>query len=247
MTIKSVEKAISILNCFTSERKILSVKDMSRLTGLSISTTSRLLSTLKESGCVEKIQKNKKYQLGYRIYLWGKAIQNQINLVSIANPIMEELRDECGEEIALYIIEDNRRVCVERIESIHEIAKYGAVGTYYPIHAGAAGKVLLAFLSKDEQNEMLDKLFLEKVTFKTITDIDALKKSLNRIKKRGYAISHGEAIPDAFSVTAPIFNDKHQIVASISISGPEFRLTKNKTNNYVEKILVSAKKISLML
>jgi len=244
MTIKSVEKAISILNCFNSEKKILGVSEISKLTGLTISTTSRLLSTLEKNGCVERYSGYKKFKLGYRVYLWGKAVEDQVHLVTIARPIMENLRDECGEEVSLFVIEGNRRVCVERVESIHEIAKYGPVGTSNPLHAGAAGKVLLSFLPRSKQDKMLSKINFEKVTSKTITNIDTLKKDLKLIKKRGYAISRGEAVPNAFSITAPIWNDKRLVIASISVAGPNFRLPKDKINDYINRVLIAAKKIS---
>jgi DNA-binding IclR family transcriptional regulator len=241
---KSVDKAIAVLNCFSLERSILGVGEISRLTGYTKSTVSRLLTTLQSHGCVERAGGQGIYQLGYRIHLWADMGARQNNLVNIARPVMEKLRDTCGEEIALYVIEGDRRVCVERVECLHEIAKVGPVGTYYPLHAGASGKVLLAYLSQDRRNAIISKGRLEKYTARTITDNKKLEKDLKDIRKLGYAISRGEREPDAFSVTAPIWAAGGRIVASISISGPNFRRTDKQLKKDVQEILDASKEIS---
>jgi DNA-binding IclR family transcriptional regulator len=168
----------------------------------------------------------------------------QNNLVNIARPVMEKLRDKSGEEIALYVIEGDRRICVERVESLHEIAKVGPVGTYYPLHAGASGKVLLAYLPEDQRNAIVGKGRLEKYTALTITDKKKLEKDLKDIRKNGYAISRGEREPDAFSVTAPIWDAGGRVVASISISGPTFRLSDALLKQDIQAIKDASEEIS---
>ncbi len=247
MTHKSVEKAIAVLNCFSTEKQILGVGDISQYTGYTKSTVSRLLSTLEKHGCVIKTGSAGKYQLGYRINLWANISARQNNLVNIARPVMEELRDKCGEEIALYVVEGDRRVCVARVQSLHEIAKVGPVGTYYPLHAGASGKVLLAYLPEDQRNAIIVKGRLEKYTSLTITDNQKLEKDLEAIRNKGYAVSRGEREPDAFSVTAPIWDAGGRVVASISISGPNFRLTDKQLKKDIQDILVASKEISYKL
>ena len=241
---KSVDKAITVLNCFSLERPILSVGEISGLTGYTKSTVSRLLTTLQRHGCVERTGGLGKYQLGYRINLWANMGVRQNNLVNIARSIMEKLRNKCGEEIALYVIEGDRRVCVERVASLHEIAKVGPVGTYYPLHAGASGKVLLAYLPEDQRQAIIRKGRLEKFTSHTITDHQKLEKDLKAIRNQGYAVSRGEREPDAFSVTAPIWDGGGRIVASLSISGPNFRLTDKQLKMDIQEIIDATRGIS---
>ena len=128
MKINSVDKAITILDCFSDEKPVLGVGEISEITGFTPSTVSRLLSTLESRGVTERAEGYGKYQLGYRIYLWGIFSQKRNNLATIAKPIMEKLRDKCGEEVSLYILADNKRVCLERIPSKHAIAMVCSVG-----------------------------------------------------------------------------------------------------------------------
>ena len=244
---KSVEKAIAVLNCFSLERPILGVGKISALTGYTKSTVSRLLTTLQRHGCVERAGGHGKYQLGYRINLWANMGVRQNNLINIAQSVMEKLRDKCGEEIALYVIEGDRRVCVDRVASLHEIANVGPVGTYYPLHAGASGKVLLAYLPEDQRNAIIVKHSLEKFTSLTIKDSNKLDKDLKDIRNKGYAVSRGEREPDAFSVTAPIWDAGGRVVASISISGPNFRLTDKQLKKNINEIRTASREISYKL
>ncbi len=247
MTHKSVEKAIAVLNCFSTEKQLLGVGEVSQSTGYTISTVSRLLSTLEKNGCVTRIESRGKYQLGYRIYLWGIISARQNNLSTIARPVMEVLRDKCGEEVALYVVEGGRRVCVEQVASVHEIAKVAPVGTYYPLHAGASGKVLFAYLPEGIRKKIFSKIRLDKITALTITNFKALEKDLESIRQRGYAVSRGEREPDAFSVTAPVLDSGDHAVASLSISGPNFRLNDNKAKEYITWVLAASEEISKKL
>ena len=247
MTHKSVDKAISVLNCFSPESQVLGVGEISQITGYTKSTVSRLLSTLGRHGCVERAGGPGKYHLGYRVYLWGLISSRHNNLTTIAKPVMEQLRDKCGEEVALYVVEGEKRVCVERVASVHEIAKVAPVGTYYPLHAGASGRVLLAYLPAEQRQKFLRNKHLDRITSLTITDRKALEKDLASIRKKGYAISRGEREPDAFSITAPVWDASGRAVASLSISGPNFRLTDHKLKKYIIWVLAASEEISKKL
>ena len=244
MPIKSIDKAVTILNCYSPDRQVLGVGEISQMTGYTKSTTSRILATLVKRGCVEKAEGFGKYRLGYRIYLWGNIVRKQISLAAIARPVMEKLRDACGEEVILYVIEGDRRVSLEIAESIHRIANIDRVGRHYPLHAGAAGKILFAYFPKEKRSEFYTRGPLEKFTKKTITDVELLDKELEIIRKLGYAVSRGEREPDAFSVNAPVMDASRQVVAGLSVSGPVFRLNDEKLKIYIQLVIAAAKEIS---
>ncbi len=244
MPLKSIDKAVTILNCYSPDRQVLGVGEISQMTGYTKSTTSRILATLEKRGCVEKAEGFGKYRLGYRIYLWGNIVRKQISLAAVARPVMEKLRDACGEEVILYVVEGDRRVSLEIVESIHRIANIDPVGRHYPLHAGAAGKILLAYFPKEKRSEFYTRGPLEKFTKKTITDVELLEKELEIIRKQGYAVSRGEREPDAFSVNASVMDASRQVVAALSLSGPVFRLNEEKLKIYIQLVVAAAKEIS---
>lgn len=247
MIIKSVSKAIEILNCFSYSKQVLAIGEISQTTGYTKSTVSRLVSTLYNYGCVEKVDGYGKYRLGYKVYLWGILSQELNNLPTIAGSIMEKLRSECGEEVSLYKIEGDRRVCLLRIESLHEIARVGTIGDCLPLHAGAAGRVLLAYLQEEKRKKIVDRIPLERYTSLTLTDPEKLEESLEKIRKKGYGISQGEREPNAYSVVAPVWDARDQVIASLSISGPNFRLTDKQLKMNIRGVLSAAKDISYKL
>ncbi len=244
--IKSVEKAVDILSCFTIEAPVLTVGEITRLTGLNQSTVSRLLATLAKKKCVEHVGPAGKYCLGVKFYQWGSVLRQKTNLADLARPVMERLRDVCGEEVSLYALSEGNRICLEAVKSRHGLARVTAVGKILPLHCGAAGKVLLAYLSNKERKKILHGKSLAKLTSITITDPILLEADLERIRRDGYAVSIGEREEGAYSVVAPVVGGKGEIVASLSISGPIFRLPEEQKGTNIQAVMNAAHEISTL-
>jgi DNA-binding IclR family transcriptional regulator len=118
------------------------------------------------------------------------------------------------------------------------------VGERMPLYAGASGKTLLAFLQPERREEILKGLRLEKLTNKTIVDIQGLRDELAAIQKRGYAISQGERVEGASSVAAPVFDASDRVLAAINISGPTTRFTKQKLQSYADLLVHATSRLS---
>lgn len=243
LIIKAVEKAIDILDCFSAEKPLLSVQEVSELTGLTPSTASRILATLRKKNCVEKDGLSGRYHLGARVYRWGQMAVSQLNLNQAALPVMEELRDACGEEVALYVLQGDARFCVAKVESKFSVAKTSVTGVALPLHCGAAGKVLLAYLPESLRKRLLEKP-LEKYTPFTITDPELLERNLAEIRHEGCAYSVSEREVGAYSIVAPVRDALGQVVASLAISGPQFRLSEEKVEVYKKLVKDAARAIS---
>jgi IclR family KDG regulon transcriptional repressor len=242
--INSVDKAVNILNCFTSQEPVRTVGAISKSTGYTLSTVSRLLSTLEARGVVQKLKGHGRYQLGPRIYLWGQLCQAQNHLAAAALPAMEALRDRCGEEVSLHIAIDGARSCLERVPSRHAIAMTGDVGGRLPLHAGAAGRVLLAFMDDKNCREYIEKMGLERFTENTLTDVRKLDAELKEIRRLDWALSREEREPGSYSVVAPVREASGRVVASLCIAGPLYRLTDDLAQAYLTDVRSTAAEIS---
>jgi DNA-binding IclR family transcriptional regulator len=113
-----------------------------------------------------------------------------------------------------------------------------------PIHAGAMGKVLLAFAEPAERAEILDQALLVAVTPATITDRAVLERELDAVRARGYAVSQGERAAGVAGISAPVFDGDHRVVASLSILGPEDRMTDDVRASFVAPLLAAAASVS---
>ena len=245
--IKSVEKAVDILSCFTVETPSLTVTEISFLTGFNQSTVSRILATLEKKRCVERETPGGKYRLGVKFYQWKSILSQEASIADLARPIMERLRDACGEEVTLYVPGEGNRICVEAVKSRYGVAKVTQVGKTLPLHCGASGKVLLAYYPEKARMEVICGRPLEKYTPQTITDPEELEADLEKIRKDGYAVSLGEREDGTYSVVAPVMGKKGNIIASLCVSGPIFRFSEDERSKHVQAVLGAAKEIAMTL
>ena len=223
---------------------MLSVGAISKVTGITLSTVSRLLSTMQQRGVVERAGGHGRYHLGYRTYFWGLLSRERNNLATMARPVMEELRDRCGEEVSLYIVTDNSRTCLERVPSKHAIAMTGRIGGLLPLHAGASGKVLLAFMDGEKRRQIIASSGLQRYTPNTLTDPAQLDAELQKIREEGFAFSREERELGAYSVVAPIREAGGRAVASLTIAGPLYRLDDGRLGEHVSNVKWAAGVIS---
>jgi DNA-binding IclR family transcriptional regulator len=158
----SLDKAVTVLNCFSQKEPVLGVGTISKMHEFTPSSVSRLLSTLEARGFVEKAEGHGRYQLGYRVYFWGLIRKRQNNLAKLALPNMEALRDKCGEDVSIYVVMDDYRTCLQRVPSRYGIAMTGTIGERPPLHAGASVQVLLAGMDEDRQRRVIENEKLKK-------------------------------------------------------------------------------------
>ncbi|HXH13323.1 MAG TPA: IclR family transcriptional regulator [Alphaproteobacteria bacterium] len=243
----SVEKAIDVLFCFDLHHPQLRLVDISRRLGLHKSTAYRLLSLLKKRGLVAVDPANQLYSLGPGLIELAWIVLRQQDLRTICRPYLEELRRATNETVSVHVRIGDKRVCVEELESGHEVKFSETLGLTAPIHVGAPGKALLAFLSEDELSRLLPTLSLTPITPETITDLGALQRELAATRAQGYAISRGERSPLSAAVAAPIRDRSGQPVAAISVGGPVHRLTSKVIKDVAGQVMKVAGEISIAL
>jgi IclR family KDG regulon transcriptional repressor len=235
----SLERAISILDCFTADKPELGVREIARLTSLSPSTAGRLMAALKDLNVLNQNPATRGYSLGGKVLAWAGVYGASLDVRTVALPFMQELLTATQETVSLYVIEGGERLCVERLESARAIHFSARVGRRLPITAGAAGKVLLAFMTLSRR-----EVDWTPFTGNTVTDQVAFRAELDTIRQRGYAVSMGEWQSDAAGVAAPILGAGFEIQAALTISGPIQRYTPEVIDDFSARILKAARIIS---
>lgn len=221
---RTISRAIAILEAFDETKLELGVTDLSRLTELDKATVYRLLSALQQGNLIEQDPDTAKYRLGFGLVrLAGLALQN-LDLPRIARPHLQELADLSQETVNLSVmVEDSTVVNIDRVASPRRVRNMGWIGREMPIHAVSGGKVLMAYLPEERLNEILDQP-LPRFTPSTITDPARLREHLHEVRRVGYGIAEQELETGLSAAAAPIWNSEQKVVASISVSGPSFRL-----------------------
>ena len=200
------------------------------MTGLPKSTCYRFLNTLKKKNLLEYDSVLGMNKLGVRLLKLESVILSlsPIDLARISLPFMQELSRISGETTQLLILKKDEGVCIEKVESPQTLRVMPDKGTIIELHSGASGKVIMAYLTDEQQNRIIEEKGLKYFTPNTITDPIVLKKQLREIRKLGYAISDQELFTGVSALAAPIFDFNDKVIASICVVGPENDLPKGK-------------------
>lgn len=243
----SIEKAIDILFCFDGQQAQLRLTDISDKLGLHKSTAHRMLSLLKKKGLIVSSPNSQLYSLGPGIVELAWVVLRQQDLRSMCHPFLERLRQTTNETASLYTRIGDKRVCIEELESSQHIKYAQTVGLTAPLHVGAPGKALLAFLPQAELDALLAELPLTPLTPSTLSDPARLRTELAITHMRGYAISMGERSPGASAVAAPVWDWSNRPIAAVGVLGPMQRLTFEKLQELGPQIVQVAREISAAL
>jgi DNA-binding IclR family transcriptional regulator len=242
--IKSIRSSLDVLNCFSSETPKIGVTEISRKLRLSKSTVSRILSTLQQGNLVAKASTDQKFQLGPKVVELAHIFLSTIDWRTVAAPHLKELRDKTDETVMIFVMDGDQRICLEKFESSHELRPSLSIGSRFPLHAGSAGKLLLAYLPKEDRRKILSRTGLPRFTMKTTTTLKKLERDLDQIRRSGYAVSHQERVPFLSSVSAPMRDSEGHVIAALCVDGLTARFTPRKVARFVELATETALRIS---
>lgn len=246
----SLDKALKLLTYFNSDRRVIGLSELSRLSNMPKATVYRMLSTLQSHGFINKVSimgKDNQYKLGLRFLEYGKLVSEDLEIRKIALPYMKKFRDKVNECVQLIIRDNDEARYIEKLECTQNIRLYTRTGRCAPLYGGACPRAILTFLPDDEIKRILDSKPLVKIAEGTIVNIERLIELIKQDRKRGYTISYGELEPETAAIGAPIFDHMGSVAASISVAGPENRFTEKEIPYLVQELLRTTKDISRAL
>jgi DNA-binding IclR family transcriptional regulator len=235
-----VHRLAQVLDCFTLYRPRLRASDIHQLTGLPTSTVARTLRTLVDEELLQR--HGTVYSVGLRVTSWSAAATAGSDLLKVAAPLIEALRDDSGESCGLYVRRGSSRVSVLQAESKQSIIYRGAVGQVMPLNAGAAGKVFMAF--DREAYLAAVEAGLYAYTSQTVVDTTLLDEQLAQTLRQGWSFSQEEREIGLNSVAAPVFGATGEVVAAVAVGGPSFRVTAESAKEFAALTLTCAGAIS---
>ncbi|MDN4491990.1 IclR family transcriptional regulator [Ureibacillus aquaedulcis] len=237
--IKSMEKMIEILSLYSSDCTQLSIKEIQDELNMPKSTVFRILNTLEAHGYIHKNDDTHLYALGYQFFRLGSIYQSNLDYRRVALPEMKKLMEDTKETVELNILDGSSRVCIEKIDSPLDVRSFVRVGERKQAYLGASGKVLLAFLSDEEQ-----QIVLKQIQSEEKINIKKLKDELVEIRSNGYAFTQGERIVGSFAIATPILGVNGTLVAGLTIAGPLQRLSEERISVLKTELIKTAKTIS---
>lgn len=219
--VEAVERALEILNSFTENKTILSLKQLAENTGFYKSTILRLAASLERFDYLIR-QEDGNYRLGSATLRLGEIYRKSASVSDIVRPVIEKLRNQFNESVAFYIKNGNLRICLYRANANRAIRHQIEEGNQLPLGCGAAGRILLAYTgTKGEPYET--------------------------IVHQGWYASLGERDPEVAAVGVPILSSGGQIQAALCISGLISRFDETRQQEFVTALQKEADKLSQKL
>ena len=245
---QSLAHGLNLLLLFDTAHSSFTVAELSNRLKYSQSKTYRMVRTLVRYDLLQENPGTARYSLGLSALRIGLLAQQSLNLSQVARPFMKELASIARETVLLTVVNGNRAVCLERVESEGAI-RYTMFqpGASVPLHCGASSKILMAYLPEEEWNRIIAKEGLRRYTLNTITQKSRLRSHLREIRRKGYAFSDQEVDPDVRAIAAPILNATGQLVAGLSIAGPAYRISKRRVGVLKKTVIEYAQRISSQL
>ncbi len=233
---QAVDRATSLLIAILNSEEPPLLSELARQLALPKSTTSRILGALERQGLIRR-DRNSAY-LGGEVLLRYASTQNQdAALISRMRPVLESLAAKTSESVNLAVPGADDLKLIDQVDGKHLLGATNWIGRSVPYHASALGKVLLAFSAAP-----IPSGTLQTKTARTITSRATLNSELEKVRKAGYAIIDNELEDGLVAVAAPVFGHDGNVVAAISISGPDARISREQLIKFGELIIKELKK-----
>ncbi len=246
-TIGSVIKAVEVMEELAKSEEGLGVTEISSRLNYGVSATYHLLNTLKQCNIIEQDKKTKKYRIGFALFRISGMAKRQNVLANLAQPYLDKLREIVGETSNLVILDGSEIVYIAQSESTKLLKMFTQLGAKVPLYCTGGGKILLAYQPKRIQDLILSKSNFQRYTQNTLASAEDLMEELEIIKKQGYALDNEEREEGVTCIAAPVFDCYGEAIASISISGPTYRLKEKQTSVIIKNVMDIAKELSISL
>ncbi|WP_123670680.1 IclR family transcriptional regulator [Actinocorallia herbida] len=241
----TADRALDILLLYTDERLALSGAEIARQLGVARSTAYRYLQSLLAAGLVEEGPAG--FRIGPRVFDLARLARRGLGLDTAARPVMRRLCDDLHETVLLTRRSGSVVVCLDRVGKAGPVPLSYERGHIFPINAGAAAMVLLAWEDQDDIRSVLSEQPLTKLTSRTLTDPDELMTRLRRIRTRGVAVASGELDEGIVGVAAPVFGRDGEVRAGVSVAVPVSRLTAARASEMEKGVRTAAAEIAKRL
>lgn len=242
----TVHTVAAVLRCFTVDAPVQGVTDIATVTGLHKSSVSRLLTQLEAERFVQRDPDSRKYRLGWGLMALTGPLLSTLDVRRLALPLMTDLRDACGETVALTLFDGREAITVEQVPSTHPVKHTSPMGTRYNTILSASVQVFYANTSDEAVRAALAEGHLDPGNSGEFT-ADGIVDLLARTREAGWALNYGRTRPDEVGIAAPVRDHRGALAAALMIAAPLYRVSEAEAVRLAEKTRASAEKLSTRL
>ncbi|TKI06851.1 glyoxylate bypass operon transcriptional repressor IclR [Martelella alba] len=244
--IQSLTRGLTLLEYIAHANGSIALTELAQQAGLPNSTTHRLLTTMQQQGFVRQVGDLGLWSIGTQAFIVGASFLQSRNLLAMVHPILRKLMESSGETVNMAVLDqsDYQAIIIDQVQCNALMRMSAPIGGKLPMHASGAGKALLAALTDDKVSQLLHHKGLQSYTPQTL-NTRTLKENLAQIRRQGYAFDDEEHALGLRCVAACIFDEHHDAVAAISISGPVSRINDVRVTELGALVIRAAKEITL--
>jgi DNA-binding IclR family transcriptional regulator len=244
----SLRRALTILSYV--EREVggagATLTEIADALSLNKSTVLRLAEPLVDAELLARDAASGRFRLGLGALQLGQAYLSTLDIRTVAATQLRALQRSSGQTCHLVVPDGLEAVYIDKVESEANVRMASRVGRRVPLYRTGVGKAMLAFAGDAQLAAVLDA-GLDAATAYTITEPDALRRELARIRQCGYAIDGQENEPDVRCVAAPLFDHEDRVVGAVSVSGLASRMTAAQVRRLAPEVVAAAHQISAAL
>jgi IclR family pca regulon transcriptional regulator len=221
---QSLERGLAILAAFTPDRPALGISELAQRLDLTRSTTHRYVATLAKLGYLDQDEATRKYRLAIRVLDLGFSVLGALGLREIAAPHLQRLTATTGHTSNLAIRDDTDVILIDRVRGrpgrYHHLEFSLHAGSRIPSYCSATGKVLLAFLSQPDLDDVLDRIELLPRGPRSVATRTTLLAELGQVRRTGIALNDEELDSGLRSIAVPVRSRSGPVVAAINLAFP---------------------------
>lgn len=244
--IQSLERGFRILELLVRHGDPIVLGELSRAASLPAASVYRMLSSLVELGYATKLP-NGYYQHGPKVLELAGEVLTSMDYSVHSRPALLQLQEHTQETIHFGILAGTSAQYVDKLEGRRAYRIASVVGMLLDLHCTAIGKSILAFMSDQQRDPLIEESRLIAKTPKTITNREALLFDLDRLRTNGYCLDDEEDREGVRCVGAPVFDHQGRAIGGISVSGPIFHFSLADATALAPHLIVAARDVSLSL
>jgi DNA-binding IclR family transcriptional regulator len=243
----ALDRALALLELVSAYPGGITQSEIRAMLGFSANLVFRLTKSLVGHGYLECNPQTRRFILTGKLLSLAQPRSEDRSLVEMAQEPMRWLRDATGESVHIGIRSGFECIVLDRVVGPNLFTCYVEAGAHGPLHSGAPGKVMLAWLQEDELDATLKQMTLSAVTPNTITSRVAFAKHLKMVRNLGYATDFGETLLGHHCLGAPVFDSENRPIASIWITAPAARLNEDDVVRQAPAVVKAAGRLTSLI
>jgi len=226
--VPATKRTLEVIELLSGEDAGLSLSEIHRSLGLPLSSAANIVYTLHTLGYLERNTDNSHYRLSMKMLSISRRLLEGMNIPARCHGLLEDLVRESGLTAHVAVLRDGESIYIDRAASDGLVQFSTYIGMRWPAHCSAVGKALLAFHDDEELRDILQHLNLRRATPRTVTSRRVLEEQLRSFRRVGYAWEMEEGETGVACVAAPLFGNRDQLVAAVSVAGTIQQIPKRR-------------------